>query len=151
MSLYGGALFAVLFGSRDSTKEIVHPGDLARELAAQVARERNLPEAWLNDDVRCFLADNEAKRKLKGDEFGPGLQVSVPTAAYLLAMKLRACRAPQPGYGGDREDIRFLVRKMDLSSLADVERIHDRFFPRDTLSDAAIEVVRQALAERKDS
>lgn len=141
-------MFTILFGSRDSTKDIdaiVHPADVARELAAQVALEQGLPDGWLNDAAGFFLADNEAKRRLKGGEFGPGLQVSVPTSAYLLAMKLRACRALQPGYDGDQEDIRFLVQKMDLSSLADVEKIHDRFFPRDVLSETAIEVVRQAI------
>src|SRR5471030_2996371 len=87
VSLYGGAVFTLVYGSRESTKDvdaIVRPSELARKLAVQVAGEQGLPDDWINDDVRFFLADNEAKRRLKGDEFGPGLQVSVPTAAYLL-------------------------------------------------------------------
>jgi hypothetical protein len=150
ISLYCGAVFTLIYGSRDNTKDvdaIVQPSDLARTLAAQVAVEQGLSDDWLNADVRFFLADVEAKRRLNGDEFGPGLQVSVPTAAYLLAMKLRACRAPQPGHKGDYEDIQFLVRKMEIGSPAEAEKIFDRFFPHDVLSEAARELVRKTVAE----
>ncbi len=148
VSLYGGAVFTLIYGSRDSTRDvdaIVWPAELARTLAAQVAGEQGLPDGWLNDDVRFFLADNEAKRRLKGDEFGPGLQVSVPTAAYLLAMKLRACRAPRPGFAGDHGDIQFLAHKMELRSPAEAEQIHDRFFPHDALSSEARDVLRRLI------
>jgi hypothetical protein len=144
VSLYGGEVFTLIFGSHDSTKDvdaIVRPSELARSLAVQVSKEQDLPEDWINDDVRSFLAEREAKRRLKGDEFGPGLQVSVPTAAYLLAMKLRACRAPRPGFAGDHEDIQFLVRKMEIRSPAEAEAIHNRFFPHDALSGDALEVL----------
>jgi hypothetical protein len=149
VSLYGGAVFTLIYGSRDTTRDvdaIVHPSDLARTLSAQVAGEQGLPGDWLNDNVRFFLADKEAKRRLKGDEFGPGLQVSVPTAAYLLAMKLRACRAPRPGFAGDHEDIQFLVRKLELRSPAEAEEIHDRFFPHDALSGAARDVLQRVIS-----
>lgn len=74
VSLYGGAVFTVVYGSRESTKDvdaIVQPSELATELAAQVAREQGLPDDWLKDDARFFLAEKEAKRKLKETEFGP--------------------------------------------------------------------------------
>jgi hypothetical protein len=147
VSLYGGAVFTLVYGSRDATKDVdaVLPGAVARRLVARVARELELPEDWVNDDVKQFLAEKEAKRQLSGTEFGEGLRVSVPTAQYLLALKLRACRPPLPGYAGDYEDIRFLVRKMALRSVAAAEKIHDRFFPHDELSDAAREVVASAL------
>ncbi len=152
VSLYGGAVFTVIYGSRESTKDvdaIVHPSEKAKSLAAQVARELGLPEDWLNDDVRFFLADKEAKRRLKGDEFGPGLQVSVPTAAYLLALKLRACRRPLLGHKGDYEDIQFLVRKMEIGSLDEAEKIYDRFFPNDVMPEDAGELVKRTI-EKSD-
>ena len=133
VALYGGAVFTVVYGSRDSTKDvdaIVHPSAPARQFVLQVAREQDLPEDWLNDDVRQFLAAMEEKRRLASEEFGPGLVVSVPTAAYLLAMKINACRAPLPGYAGDQEDILFLVRKMELKTIGQVEEVYRRFFPR---------------------
>lgn len=151
VSLYGGAVFTLVYGSREATKDVdavVRPGGVARTLAVQVAQELGLPEDWLNDDVKQFLAEKEAKRRLPETDFGPGLHISVPTAAYLLAMKLRACRPPLPGYAGDYGDIRFLVNKLELGSVSAAEAIHGKFFPHDELSDTAREVVKGALTTK---
>jgi len=148
ISLYGGAVFTLVYGSRDSTKDVdavVNQSEVAKTLAVKVAGELGLPDDWLNDHVKQFLAVKEAKRVLPQSDFGEGLRVSVPTAAYLLAMKLRACRPPLPGYAGDYGDIRFLVEKMQIDSVETAEAIHDKFFPHDVLSDAAKEVVRAAI------
>ena len=152
VSLYGGAVFTLVYGSRDATKDVdalVRPTAVAQKLAKKVAAELDLPEDWLNDNVKQFLAEREAKRELAGDEFGEGLRISVPTAQYLLAMKLRACRPPLPGYAGDYADIRFLVTKMNLKSVEAAETIHDKFFPHDVLPEAAKEVVASALKASK--
>jgi hypothetical protein len=152
LSLYGGAVFTLVYGSRDTTRDvdaIVRPDALAQSLAAQVARELGLPDDWLNDDVKQFLAEKEAKRQLTETDLGEGLRVAVPTAAYLLAMKLRACRPPLPGYAGDYGDIRFLLQKMEIPSVKAAEAIHDRFFPHDGLSDTAREVIKAALRKPK--
>ncbi len=116
-------------------------------LSSEVARELKLPDDWLNDHVKQFLAEKEAKRQLIGIDFGRGLKVSVPTAAYLLALKLRACRPPLPGYAGDYDDLRFLIRKIGIKSVDAARSNHDKFFPHDTLSDAAIAVVRSVVEE----
>lgn len=148
VSLYGGAVFTLVYGSRDATKDVdavVRQSEIAKKLALRVAQELNLPEDWLNDQVKQFLAEKEAKRQLTEADFGEGLRVSVPTAAYLLAMKLRACRPPLPGYPGDYGDIRFLVQKMGIPSVEAAEAIHDKFFPHDALSDTAKEVIRGAI------
>ena len=150
VSLYGGAVFTLVYGSREATKDVdavVRPNEIARRLALKVAQEFGLPEDWLNDQVAPFLAEKEAKRRLTGIDWGEGLRVSVPTAAYLLALKLRAARPPLPGYAGDRGDIRFLVKKMELESVAAAEAVYGKFFPHDLLSEAAKEEVRGALAE----
>jgi hypothetical protein len=152
ISLYGGAVFTLVYGSREATKDVdavVRPDGIAKTLAIKVAGELGLPDDWLNDDVKQFLAEKEAKRQLTETDFGVGLRVSVPTAAYLLAMKLRACRPPLPGYAGDYGDIRFLVQKMEIGSVQAAETIHDKFFPHDTLSDAAREVIKGALRKPK--
>lgn len=148
LSLYGGAVFTLVYGSRDATKDldaVVRQSEIAKKLALRVAQELNLPEDWLNEQVKQFLAEKEAKRQLTEADFGEGLQVSVPTAAYLLAMKLRACRPPLPGYPGDYGDIRFLVQKMGITSVEAAQAHHDTFFPHDALSDTAKEVVRGAI------
>ena len=148
VSLYGGAVFTLVYGSREATKDVdavIRQSEIAGILAARVARELELPDDWLNDHVKQFLAEKEAKRELPQSDFGEGLRVSVPTAAYLLAMKLRACRPPLPGYSGDYGDIRFLVGKMEIGSVEAAEAIHDKFFPHDVLSDAAKEVIKSAI------
>jgi predicted nucleotidyltransferase len=148
VSLYGGAVFTLVYGSREATKDVdavVRQSETAGILAARVARELALPEDWLNDHVKQFLAEKESKRELPQSDFGEGLRVSVPTAGYLLAMKLRACRPPLPGYSGDYGDIRFLVGKMQIRSVEAAEAIHDKFFPHDLLSEAAKEVIKSAI------
>jgi len=149
VSLYGGAVFTLVYGSREGTKDVdavVRQSELAKKLAVKVASELGLAEDWLNDHVKQFLAEKETKRQLTGSDFGEGIRISVPTAAYLLAMKLRACRPPLPGYVGDYGDIRFLIQKMEIGSVEAAEAIHDKFFPHDVLSAAAKEVVRTSLA-----
>ncbi len=151
ISLYGGAVFTLVYGSRDSTKDVdavIRPSEIGKTLVARVATELSLPDDWLNDDVKQFLAAKEAKRSLPEGEFGEGIRIVVPTAAYLLAMKLRACRPPLPGFAGDYGDIRFLVQKMGIASVEEAEAIHDRFFPHDALTMEAHEVVRGALRSR---
>ena len=148
VSLYGGAVFTLVYGSRDATKDVdavVRPSEIAQKLSLKVARELALPEDWLNDQVKQFLAEKEAKRQLTEVDLGEGLRVSVPTAAYLLAMKLRAARPPLPGYAGDRGDIRFLVKKMKITSVDAAEAVYGKFFPHDVFSEAAKEEVRGAI------
>ncbi|MCF3651620.1 hypothetical protein [Synoicihabitans lomoniglobus] len=150
LSIYGGAVFTLVYGSRDSTKDVdalIRPVEVGHRLARQVAREQELPDDWINGDVALFLAKREAKRPLSGVSFGPGLIVTVPTAAYLLALKLRACRPALPGYPGDEPDIQFLIGKMKPASLTEVESIFARFFPQDVLTDTAVEIVEAALRE----
>jgi hypothetical protein len=151
ISLYGGAVFTLVYGSRDATKDVdavVRQSEIAKKLATKVAAELGLPDDWLNDDVKQFLAEKEAKRSLPEGDFGEGIRIVVPTAAYLLAMKLRACRPPLPGYAGDYGDIRFLVQKMEIGSVEEAEVIHDKFFPHDTLTAEAREVVTGAIQSR---
>jgi hypothetical protein len=150
ISLYGGAVFTLVYGSRDATKDVdalVRPAEAGRRLALQVAREQGLAEDWLNDRVRQFVAEQEAKRRLLGEDFGPGLKVSAPTAAYLLALKLRANRPRLPGYACDEADIEFLLKKIRPKSVSAVEELFARFFPHDDLGDRARLLVARILRE----
>lgn len=148
LSIFGGAVFTLVYGSRDSTRDvdgIIRPSASAKPLLEQVAREQDLPDDWLNGHVSQFLSPLGTHRAWTGHEFGPGLRVSVPTAAYLLALKLRACRPPLPGYAGDEGDIRFLLARTRPHSLAQVEQSYARYFPGDVLAGRARELVHQFL------
>ena len=143
VALYGGAVFTLVYGSRDTTKDVdavVRPTKIAQTLAARVAQEQGLPVDWLNDQVKQFLSPRGEKRRFSTDELGDGLRISVPTAAYLLALKLRA-------YAGDEEDILFLLRKIKPRSVAVVEQSYEKFFPGDLLGERAIALIEQAIKE----
>lgn len=71
----------------------------------------------------------------------------MPTAAYLLALKLRACRPRLPGYARDEEGILFLLRK--TKSVAEVEKTYEKFFPGDALGERAESLVAQVIKELK--
>ena len=152
LALYGGAVFTLVYDSRDATKDVdavVRPAKEAQQLAAAVAREQALPADWLNDQVKQFLSPKGEKRRWDGDDFGPGLRISVPTAAYLLALKLRACRPRLPGYGGDEDDILFLMRKTRPASVDAVRQSYEKFFPGDALGERALALVEQVVREGK--
>ena len=151
LSLYGGAVFTLVYGSRDATKDIdaiIRPSAAATPLLQQVAREQGLPDDWLNSHVSQFLAAHEEKRPCLAGDFGPGLRISIPTAAYLLALKLHAARPSLPGYAGDEADIRFLLSRLRPKAQADVEEIYERFFPRDVLKPRAATIIADYFANR---
>jgi len=144
MTLYGGAVMLLAYNARQVTKDvdaIVHPPDVARRLVARVARERGLHDGWLNDDVKQFIGIREAKNELIIANVSPtGLHVTRPTAKYLLAMKVMACRKPLPGYEGDYQDIEVLLRVTKLKTVAQVQTVIDCFFP-DTVLPGSVQAV----------
>ena len=152
LSLYGGAVFTLVYGSRESTRDvdgIIRPGAEGSRLARRVAEEQDLPADWLSGDVAQFLAHREEKRRVLEGDFGTALRVTAPTAAYLLALKLRASRPRLPGYLGDEGDIEFLLRKIQPRSLGEVEEFYARFFPHDVLPDRSRGLVRRVIEETK--
>ncbi len=125
------------YNSRVGTKDIdaiLVPREEGERLAAQVARELDLPSDWLNRDVAQFVSPTkEAKRRLVEIEAETGLIVHVPTARYLLAMKALACRRPIGAYQGDLEDLRFLIRKTEIRTVDEIQEAVDAFYPDDAI------------------
>jgi hypothetical protein len=130
---------------------VAKPADVAERLSRRVAEQLGLTEAWLNSDVRRFVSNQgtfapleiqdlevTAKRRLK---------ITRPSASYLLAMKCLAGRSALPGYPGDIEDIRFLIRKMGIRSVEQVEQHLDRFYPHDGLTPKVREMIKGMLDE----
>src|SRR6266545_4183391 len=117
---------------------IVRPSEVAFRLAHDVAQQLGLHESWLNDDVKRFVSDAGTFAPLRIEELEDAarrhLKITRPSASYLLAMKCLACRSGLPGYPGDIEDIRFLIRKMEIWTLAQVEELLGRFYPYDALT-----------------
>ena len=133
--IYGGAVMLLAYHSREITKDVdavIQPSGLGRKLAHQVGEELGLPETWLNDDVKQFVAPTERTRPLPWD--APGIALTAPTAGYLLAMKALACRQPLPGFQGDFDDLRFLVRKIGVTSVDEIQAYIDKYYPNDIIS-----------------
>ena len=153
VALYGGAVMMLAYDARPSTKDvdaIIRPPEIAKRLAARVAERFGWAEDWLNDDVRLFVSGTETKLKwnLPGLD-SPALKFSRPTAKYLLAMKVMACRRPLPGYPGDEGDIAFLLKKMGIAEVATVEEIVNQYIPDTVLSAATVRTLENLLAREK--
>ena len=154
VAIYGGALMLLAYDARLSTKDvdvIIRPPEVGRRLAAVVAKERGWHDDWLNDDVRQFISPVETRHAWTPPGLNaPALKISKPTAKYLLAMKVMACRKPLPGYLGDESDIAFLLMKMAIKSTAEVERIVDQYFP-DTVLPASTHLVIEKLLSNHEN
>lgn len=150
LCIYGGCAMMLAFDRRAITKDIdavFKPREKVLEWAAIVAREQNLPEDWLNDDVKQFLAPIGAARSLPIEL--QGVRITMPTASYLLAMKALAARRALPGYAGDEEDLRFLIRKLEIRNPQDVQQHIDRYYPDDVLKPAAEALIARIIKEEK--
>jgi hypothetical protein len=152
-ALYGGAVMMLAYDARPSTKDvdaIIHPPKVAKRLAARVAGHFGWADDWLNDDVRRFVSGTETKLKWNLPDLAcPALKLSRPTAKYLLAMKVMACRRPLPGYPGDEGDIAFLLKKMGIADVATVEEIVNQYFPDTVLPATTVRTVEHLLARQK--
>jgi hypothetical protein len=106
---------------------------------------------WLSDNVRRFvsISGTFAPLEIEGLEESArrDLKITRPPASYLLALMCLASRPALPGYAGDVDDIRFLIRKMNLQTLQQVEDHIARFYPGDSLTARSREMVERLLAE----
>jgi hypothetical protein len=151
--IYGGSAMILAYDSRQVSKDvnvIIHPSEEGLSLARQVGEELGLHSEWLNDEVRFFASeakDREGRRPLDLPIETKGLKLEVPTANYLLAMKARACREPVPGLAVDEADLRFLIRKLEVTSIREVEAQLDKYFPEDPLRPNARIIIQRIIEE----
>ncbi|MBK1875670.1 hypothetical protein [Pelagicoccus mobilis] len=127
------------YESRNATKDVdatLNPSEIGVKLVARVAKILSLHEDWLNSDVTQFLGPNPKAGRRKLELSIPGLNVHVATANSLLAMKALACRDPLPGYRGDHEDLVFLIRKIGIQAVDEIQERIDLFFPDEVISES---------------
>ena len=121
----GGAAMVLAFDARPATRDVDAVFKRRNEVfkaAAQVSREQGLPDGWLNDSAARFLGRPDRRSAPALDL--PGLRVMAASPEYLLAMKILADR-----HDRDRDDIRLLVRRLGISTLAQVEAIYAEVYP----------------------
>ncbi len=155
VSIYGGASILLAFNSRDATRDIdaiLKPKEEGERLVARVARELDIPDDWLNSNVEQFISPKqEAKRRLAEIEDETGLIVHVPTAKYLLAMKALACRRPIGEYKGDIEDLRFLIDKIGIKSVSEIQDAVDAFYPDDVIRPRDVPLLESLINSNDDA
>jgi hypothetical protein len=129
--LVGGAVMCLAFAARPSTADVgavFTPAAIVRRLARAVADEVGADPGWLNDAVKGYLSD-------RGD-FSPWLElphlkVYVPVPQYLLAMKCLAFRLGPEFH--DEDDVRYLLRYLNLERAEDALAIVERYYPADRI------------------
>ena len=127
--LVGGAVMCLVHEARESTRDVdafFKPAKQLRTAAAKVALRNGLSEDWLNDAVKGFLSDHGS--------FNLYLQLSHLTIyaadpSYLLAMKCLSARIGEEFH--DVDDLRYLLRYLNLTSAAEARAIIERYYPLD--------------------
>ncbi len=119
------------------------PADELRAAAARVALEAGIAADWLNDAVKGFLSPQGT--------FSTYLQLShlvVHTAdpAYLLAMKCLSARIGEEFH--DVDDIRFLLRALNLDSREQAREVIGRYYPLDRFPQKTFYLLEELLPER---
>lgn len=124
--LVGGAVMCLALNARDATVDVdalFVPTRAIREAAARVGIRAGVSETWLNDAVKGFLSPRG-----EFDDYLELAHLRVYTARpeYLLAMKCAAMRLGEAFH--DLDDVRFLLRYLNIASSEDAMLIVTRYF-----------------------
>jgi hypothetical protein len=114
-----------------------------RAAAAEVAREADVPENWLNDAVKGFLSPRS--------DFEPFLELAhlkVYTASpkYLLAMKALSMRIGEEFH--DERDVRYLLRYLNIETYDEAIAVITQYYEADRLPQKTLYALEEML-ERK--
>lgn len=129
--LYGGAVMCVVYDARPSTKDVdavFKPASIIREISEKIAEKYELERNWLNDGVKGFLVKHPQKVLFNWSH----LKVYFAEPDYLLAMKSLAARVDTT----DKDDIIFLIKELNISSVDEVFEIIEKYYPRQQIKPA---------------
>ncbi len=146
VQMAGGAVMCLAFDARASTRDVdalFKPSVEVLDAALRVASKEGVPETWLNDAVKSYASDRGS--------FEPFLELSnlkvfCASAEYMLAMKCLAMRIGE-GYQ-DEEDVRYLLRNLNLQRFEDAERILERYYSLEDFPESALLALRELLPDR---
>lgn len=129
--LYGGAVMCLQYNAREFTQDIdafLSPKTEIENIVEQIAVERGIPLDWLNDSVVKFTSENE---QVKIYMQLSNLNIYTASPEYLLALKIQSFRI---GISSDEEDIKFLLKELNITSIQEVIDIIELFFPKGYLN-----------------
>jgi hypothetical protein len=125
--LVGGAVMCLVHEAREATQDVdafFRPAGDLRAAAAVVALEAGVAEDWLNDAVKGYLSSQGTfTRYLQLSH----LEIHAADAAYMLAMKCLSARIGEEFH--DIDDMRFLLRWLNLTSVAQAREVIGRYYP----------------------
>ena len=148
LTVYGGSAMLLASNFRFATEDV----DIAEigvpwpvwldEVVSTIAQRNQWSDDWINEAVSFYLSPL-ASRAADHLEFGSypregslGLCVLVPTAEYLLALKLKAIRILDPIKGRqEADDIRNLMQVLSLD-IDGAIRVLARYFPKSAADSA---------------
>lgn len=141
--LVGGAVLCVAFEAGRGAREVdgfFHPARTVRMAARRVAENRGLPEDWLNEAVRRFFGGDVREHLSLSN-----LRVQTARSEYLLAMK---CLSVRSGGGfHDREDVRFLLRDLNVERYDAALETVARYYPPDKIPQQARAALQEMIAD----
>jgi hypothetical protein len=142
IAVYGGSALMLASNFRFATEDVdvsklEHPlPDWPAAIVHEIAVENGGQDDWFNDGVAFHL--RSLADRTDHLEFGtfprdgslPGLAVSIPSADYLLALKLKAARIVDPLRGEtERLDILNWMRVVGISTVEEAIALLGRYFP----------------------
>jgi hypothetical protein len=139
IAIYGGSCLMLVSNFRIATADVdavaAEDQGFIDSAVQTIAARRGWPRDWLNDGVRTYLSprvdgfEQHTLFRTYPREEAPGLRVFVPTAEYMLAMKLMALRLDPGGSKSDLEDILNLMQISGMKEKGDILRFASRFYP----------------------
>ena len=144
----GGAAMTLAFARERSTHDIDARIDSAHAdvtaAVREIARERQLPGSWLNEQATSYLPrkpDTAAPTLYDS----PSLVVTGASPRYLLAMKLRSAR------GHDEQDVATLIRHLGITTAPEAVEVHDHLFPDTPMTARGRDLLHRILNPRTRS
>jgi hypothetical protein len=147
--LVGGAVMCLAYSTRSSTEDVdgtFKPTAKVREAAARVAVSSNQPADWLNDAVKGYLSERGTFREWL--ELS-NLKIMVAQPEYLLAMKCLAFRIGPEFH--DEEDIRFLLRLLNLPTYEKALETITQFYPLQKFPQKTLYALEELMSERQNA
>lgn len=142
--LVGGAVLCLVHEAREATRDVdayFRPARELRAAAARVALDEGVPETWLNDAVKGFFSEHGT---FSDYEQLSHLTIYVADAAYLLAMKCLSARIGEEFH--DVDDIRYLLRYLNIASVAEARAIIERYYPIERFPQKTLYLLEDLLA-----
>jgi hypothetical protein len=143
MAVFGGSCLVLASDIRNASGDVdavfLSDSKVMRRLADRVGKKLGLPQDWLNEGVRRLappLGNPRPALSLLGEypkdaKTAIGLRVLVPTASYMLAMKILANRAEQDvsKLKSDASDAIALMKVTGLTTFDDLANLLRECYP----------------------